>query len=198
MMGVRGRKNEQKWKWGDVLSAFRTMSSGSKFRAISWPSAGASKTLLPPPRRQTPGGRGEPEGRAVPHTHLLFFLANNLSSSSALSFSHSHTRSRSPLSHTHVLPPLSSHPFFLSLLFLLFALFLSHTLACSCSQWARPPDVPRVRRRLQIPGSLAVGLQESRPSGPKSHPSFPLISERTSGKFLGKKKKKKSRTNGFE
>lgn len=67
----------------------------SKFAAISWPSAGASKTA----RRKTPGGRGEPEGRAVPHTHTCSF--QHTLSLLLLSLCHSHT---------HTLPPLISHP----------------------------------------------------------------------------------------
>lgn len=147
-------------------SAFTSTSSSSKFLAISWPSAGASKTP-PPPRRKTPGGRGEPEGRAVPHTHthLLFFSPtySHLSLSLFLSFTHT-------LSHTHFLPPLVvSHPIFSFLLFYFHT--HTHTLTCHPSRRGETPWCPRVRRRLHIPGSLAVGLRGSRPRKPKV-PSF--------------------------
>lgn len=151
----------------------------SKFASISWPSAGASKTL----RRKTPGGRGEPEGRAVPHTHTCSFSTHNLTPS-ALSFCHSHTLS-------HTLPPLISHPIS-PVNFSLFALLLSHT---RLPRRGETPWCLRVRRRLHIPGSLATGLRGSRPRSPKSHPSFPLISERTSRKFPGKTERETDHVN---
>lgn len=96
-------------------SAFTSTSSSSKFLAISWPSAGASKTPPPPPppRRKTPGGRGEPEGRAVPRTHTCSFSHQHTLISLSLFLSFTHT-----LLHTHFLRPLVvSHPISSSLLF---------------------------------------------------------------------------------
>lgn len=130
------------------------------------------------------GGRGEPEGRAVPHTQTC-------------SFSHQNTVSLLPLSlfviitHKHFLPPLSSHPISL-VTFSLFAPFLSYTLTHAAVASEEDHMVSWVRRRLHIPGNLAVGLQGLWPRSSKSHPSFPLISERTSGKFPENERKKKS------
>lgn len=146
-------------------SAFTSTSSSSKFLAISWPSAGASKTLPPPPRRKTPGGRGEPEGRAVPRTHTCSFSHQHTLISLSLFLSFTHT-----LSHTHFLRPLVvSHPISSSLLFYFHT--HTHTLTCHPSRRGETPWCPRVRRRLHIPGSLAVGLRGSRPRKPKV-PSF--------------------------
>ncbi len=196
--GEKKRKKEREMVSSLCLHIHELHSS--KFLAISWPSAGASKTLLLQPRRKTPGGRGEPEGRAVPHTHthththtLALFLTNTqFLSFHSLFLSFTHTRSLP--SHTHISFLLSSHTQFLLSIFL-FLLFYSlshthtHTLTCHPSRWGETPWCPQVRRRLHIPWSLAEGLQGSRPRSPKSHPSFPLISEKTSRKFPGKRER---------
>lgn len=125
-----------------------------------------------PPRRQTPGGRGEPEGRAVPHTHLLF-LTQNLS---VVALTHTHTS---------FLPSL--HTQFLN--FSLFLLFSFLTRITFLPMRETPCRCPRVRRRLRIPGCLATGTARVEAWKPKV-PSFisSRFGERTSGKFLGKKK----------
>ena len=172
--------------------AFTSTSSSSKFLAISWPSAGASKTPPPPPpRRKTPGGRGEPEGRAVPHTHthtLALFLTNTLSSLSLfLSFTHT-------LFRTHIsFLPSSSHTQFP--LFCSFTFTHTHTHTDTHSHAilpdeGRPPGVPESGGAYISQGALLWDCEGHGLGSPKSHPSFPLISERTSRNFPGKKGKK--------
>lgn len=111
--GNEGRTDERRERMSSPCRS-------SKFAAISWPPAGASKTL----RRKSPGGRGEPEGRAVPHTHTCSFSTHTLPPSARTH------------SHTHFL--LSSHTQFLLSVFL-FLLFSFHRLA-RCDE-GRPPGV---------------------------------------------------------
>lgn len=163
-------------------SAFTSTSSSSKFLAISWPSAGASKTPPPPPppRRKTPGGRGEPEGRAVPRTHTCSFSHQHSLISLSLFLSFTHT-----LSHTHFLRPLVvSHPISSSLLFYFHTHTHSHAIL---PDEGRPPGVPKSGGAYISQGALLWDCEGHGLGSPKSHPSFPLISERTSGKFPGKK-----------
>lgn len=95
---------------------------------------------------------------------------------------------------THTLPPLSSHSVFLPNtptpllpLFPFCSFFLlSQPHMPSFPDEGDPPRCPRVRRRLHIPGSLAVGLRGSRPPSSKSHPSF---RERTGRKFPRKERR---------
>lgn len=161
-------------------SAFTSTSSSSKFLAISWPSAGASKTPPPPPRRKTPGGRGEPEGRAVPRTHTCSFSHQHTLISLSLFLSFTHT-----LSHTHFLRPLVvSHPISSSLLFYFHTHTHSHAIL---PDEGRPPGVPKSGGAYISQGALLWDCEGHGLGSPKSHPSFPLISERTSGKLPGKK-----------
>lgn len=163
-------------------SAFTSTSSSSKFLAISWPSAGASKTPPPPPRRKTPGGRGEPEGRAVPRTHTCSFSHQHTLISLSLFLSFTHT-----LSHTHFLRPLVvSHPISSSLLFYFHTHTHTHSHAILPDE-GRPPGVPESGGAYISQGALLWDCEGHGLGSPKSHPSFPLISERTSGKFPGKK-----------
>lgn len=104
-------------------------------------------------RKKTPGGRGEPEGRAVPHTHLLFFTTHSLrlfSLSVTLCFAPS-------LTPTHISCCPSQFPS--SLL-----LFCSFTFLYATTTVETPPS-PQcflVWRCLHIPESFAAGTLEGR------------------------------------
>lgn len=148
----------------------------SKFASISWPSAGASKTL----RRKTPGGRGEPEGRAVPHTHTLALFQHTIS---LLLLSLFVIRTHS---HTHFL--LSSHTQFLLSIFL-FLLFYFHTLACRGE--GRPPGVCESGGAYISQGALPRD-SEGRGLGAQS-PILHFLSFRKgrAGNSLGKQREKR-------
>lgn len=110
---------------------------------------------------------------SLTHTLALFLTNTQFLSFRSLFLSFSHTSFPSPRTQ-----------FLLSLSFS-GALFLLHALRQAifpCGGWGGVRGVaacPEVRRRLHIPGSLAVGIRGSWHRSPKSQPSFPLISKRT-------------------